>query len=70
MRYREASARLRRLGCVELPRRSGGSHRKWHNPGNGRATVIPDWGNRDLKLGTLKAAVSQLGIEWQAFEGA
>jgi hypothetical protein len=25
---------------------------------------------KDLKLGTLKAAVRQLGLEWQAFEHA
>lgn len=67
MRYREASVRLKRLGCVELPRRSGGSHRKWHNPLTGRASVLPDWGNRDLKTGTLKAAITRLGIDWQTF---
>jgi hypothetical protein len=32
-----------------------------------QATVIPDWGGKDLKLGTVRAAVRQLGIEWQVF---
>ena len=49
------------LGCRELERRGGGSHRKWHNPVSGRATVLPDWGGRDLKLGTVRAAIRQLG---------
>lgn len=70
MTYREAVRKLRRLGCEELPRRSGGSHRKWSNPATGQATIVPDWGAKDLKQGTLRAAVRQLGIDWRAFEEA
>ena len=70
MRYREASKKLKRLGCEELPRRSGGSHRKWLNPVYGKATVIPDWGKKDLKSGTLPSAIQQLGIAWDEFEKA
>ncbi|MDH3599938.1 MAG: type II toxin-antitoxin system HicA family toxin [Candidatus Tectomicrobia bacterium] len=70
MTYREVARKLRRLGCQELPRRSGGSHRKWQNPSTGRATIVPDWGSKDLKLGTLRAAIRQLGIDWQAFENS
>jgi mRNA interferase HicA len=33
-------------------------------------TSLPDWGSRDLKLGTIRAAVRQLGIDWDAFENA
>jgi hypothetical protein len=29
--------------------------------------VLPDWGARDLKLGTLRSAIRQLGIEWETF---
>jgi predicted RNA binding protein YcfA (HicA-like mRNA interferase family) len=70
MRYREVARKLRTLGCKELPRRGGGSHRKWYNPLTGRATVVPDWSGKDLKLGTIRAALRQLGIEWSAFDGA
>ncbi|MBN1420871.1 MAG: type II toxin-antitoxin system HicA family toxin [Planctomycetes bacterium] len=70
MRYREVERRLRSLGCRELPRRGGGSHRKWFNPHTGRASTIPDWGGKDLKTGTVRAAVRQLGIEWATFEAA
>jgi predicted RNA binding protein YcfA (HicA-like mRNA interferase family) len=70
MRYREVARRLKDLGCQELPRRGGGSHRKWHNPATGRATVLPDWGGKDLKRGTVRAAVRQLGIDWVAFQAA
>ncbi|NBW86627.1 MAG: type II toxin-antitoxin system HicA family toxin [Planctomycetia bacterium] len=68
MKYREVAERLVTLGCHELPRRGGGSHRKWINPATQRATVLPDWGGKDLKLGTVRSAVRQLGLEWQAFQ--
>ena len=70
MIYREVARKLRRLGCQELPRRGGGSHRKWHNPAMNQGTTIPDWGSKDLKVGTLHAAVGQLGLTWKAFEEA
>ncbi len=70
MKYRETARRLQELGCQELPRRKRGSHRKWFNPATGKATVVPDWGAKDLKGGTLRAAVRQLGIEWETFEKA
>ncbi|HEY8506034.1 MAG TPA: type II toxin-antitoxin system HicA family toxin [Gemmataceae bacterium] len=62
--------KLTALGCREIPRKGGGSHRKWLNPANGQFTSVPDWGARDLKTGTLLAAVKQLGIDWQDFERA
>ncbi len=70
MKYREVAGKLSRLGCQEIARKGGGSHRKWTNPANDRSTVVPDWSNRDLKIGTVRAAVRQLGIDWQAFEKA
>ena len=70
MKYREVARKLSALGCVEVPRKGGGSHRKWHNPVTNRSTVLPDWGGRDLKTGTVRAAVRQLGIEWEAFANA
>ena len=70
MIYREAARKLARLGCQEIPRRSGGAHRKWRNPVANRSTVVPDHGGKDLKLGTLRAAVRQLGLDWAAFERA
>jgi predicted RNA binding protein YcfA (HicA-like mRNA interferase family) len=61
--YREAARKLQTLGCQELPRRSGTSHRKWFNPATAKATILPDWGAKDIKLGTLRAALRQFGIE-------
>jgi mRNA interferase HicA len=70
MTYREVSRKLAQLGCQEFPRRGGGSHRKWFNPSTQKGTVVPDWGGRDLKLGTIRAAVRQLGLAWPDFEQA
>jgi predicted RNA binding protein YcfA (HicA-like mRNA interferase family) len=70
MIYREAARKLAVLGCQEIPRRGGGSHRKWFNPNNQQVTTLPDWGGRDLKLGTIRAAVRQLGLDWSDFQNA
>jgi mRNA interferase HicA len=70
MRYRDVARKLATLGCHELARKGGGSHRKWYNPSNQQATVVPDWGGRDLKLGTVRAVARQLGIDWQDFQEA
>jgi mRNA interferase HicA len=68
MRYREVIRKLKALGCEELPRRGGGSHRKWFNPDTQKSTSLPDWGSRDLKLGTVRSAIKQLGIDFDAFD--
>jgi mRNA interferase HicA len=68
MIYREISLKLAALGCQELPRRGSGSHRKWFNPKTQRVTVVPDWGGRDLKFGTIRAVIKQLGLDWTEFE--
>ena len=70
MIYREAARKLKNLGCVELPRTGGGSHRKWFNPKSQQGTVLPDWGGKDLRIGTVRAAVRQLGINWSEFDRA
>ena len=67
MRYRETARKLRALGCEELSRSGPGSHRKWHNLVAGRVASVPDWGPKDLKMGTLKAIVAQLALDWDDF---
>ena len=68
MKYRDVARRLRKLGCEEIPRRGSGSHRKWVNPATGGFAVVPDWGSKDLKLGTLRHIVRQLGLDWETFK--
>lgn len=70
MKYREIVQRLAAMGCRELPRTGAGFHRKWLNPVTDRVTVLPDWGGANLKLGTIRAVVRQLGLEWEDFKRA
>ncbi len=63
MNYRTLTKKLRAIGCHEIARRGGGSHRKWFNPATGKGTTIPDWGEKDLKSGTIAAVLKQLGID-------
>jgi len=70
MRYREVARKLSTLGCREVPRTGDGSHRKWHNPATGNSTVLLDWGGDDLKLGTIRGALLQLGLSWDEFTQA
>ncbi|HWE36550.1 MAG TPA: type II toxin-antitoxin system HicA family toxin [Isosphaeraceae bacterium] len=62
--------KLSSLGCRELPRTGDGSHRKWLNPATSRVSVVPDWGGDDLKLGTIRGAIRQLGLDWDDFKNA
>ncbi|MBE9144433.1 type II toxin-antitoxin system HicA family toxin [Planktothrix mougeotii] len=68
MKYREVAQKLKQMGCQEIPRRGGGSHRKWYNPNKGTIVPIPDWGNKDLKLGTLRQIIRQLDLDWDEFK--
>lgn len=70
MTYREVARKLTVLGCTEVHRRRGGSHRKWRNPAGDRSTVAPDHGGKDLKPVTVRAVVRQLGLDWTDFEQA
>jgi predicted RNA binding protein YcfA (HicA-like mRNA interferase family) len=36
----------------------------------GHLTTIPDWGPQDLKPGTLRAIIAQLGLDWETFRAA
>ncbi len=67
MKYRDVARKLKTLGMEEIPRRGSGSHRVWRNPKNGKIAPLPDWGPKDLKLGTLRAVIRQLGLDWQEF---
>jgi mRNA interferase HicA len=70
MTYREVAKKPESLGCQEVPRSGGGSHRKWHNPATDGSTVVPDWGGDDLKLCTIRGIVRQLGLDWDEFQQA
>lgn len=60
MNYRDITRKLRRLGC-ELDRRAKGDHEIWINLSTRARTTIPNWGPRNLKPGTISAALRDLG---------
>jgi len=37
---------------------------------NNKIAPLPNWGAKDLKLGTLRAVIRQLGLDWQEFLNA
>ena len=59
--------KLRAMGCEEHPRRGRGSHRIWRNPLTGGSAVVPDYGGRDLRVGTIRAVLRNLGVGWEEF---
>ncbi|MDE0030938.1 MAG: type II toxin-antitoxin system HicA family toxin [Deltaproteobacteria bacterium] len=69
MRYGELTRKLRRLGC-HLDRRARGDHEIWIRSSNGRRTTIPNWGSHELKTGTVRAILRDLGITLQDFDRA
>ncbi|MBE7530164.1 MAG: type II toxin-antitoxin system HicA family toxin [Chloroflexi bacterium] len=54
------------MGC-EYVRPGAGSHQIWWNPTLDRYTTIPDWGSKDIKPGTLRQILRDLGISRQEF---
>lgn len=66
MKYRELAKRLNALNCEEY-RAGKGSHRVWLNPATGQKAVVPDWGRKDLRPGTVRGVLSQLGIDREDF---
>ena len=68
MKYREVTNKLIELGCKEIQRRGSGSHRKWHNPATRKIVPVPDWGSKDIKKGTLRHIIRQLGLDWENFK--
>lgn len=67
MKYREITKKLKKLGCKQVPTKKTGSHRIWENTETKKETAIPDWGNKDLKKGTLRNIIRELGINPKDF---
>lgn len=66
MKYRDLAMRLRELGCEHV-RDGAGSHKVWWNPSQDRYTTIPDWGAKDLRTGTVRSIIRDLGIQRSDF---
>jgi predicted RNA binding protein YcfA (HicA-like mRNA interferase family) len=62
VKYRELTRKLEQLNC-SFHRQGKGDHEIWSNRANGNKTVIPNWGHKELKPGTVRAILRQLGID-------
>ena len=62
-----SARKLITLGCHEKPRRGDGSHQIWSNPLTGGSAVLPDCGDRELRIGTVRAVTRNLGVGWGEF---
>jgi predicted RNA binding protein YcfA (HicA-like mRNA interferase family) len=54
------------MGCQEF-RDAKGSHCVWYNPATDQKAIIPNWGSKDLKPGTVRGIIRQLGIDREEF---
>lgn len=66
MRYRELAKRLKKMGCHQL-RTAKGSHKYWQNPATNQVVSVPDWGGKDLRAGTVRSILKDLGISREDF---
>lgn len=71
MKYRKVAQKLTDLGCEEIPRRSGGSHRKWLNPVSNKVAPVPDREKQRSEIGQHFAQIiRQLELNWDEFTRA
>lgn len=63
--YRELIKKARKAGFV-FRRNTGGTHEIWWHEGNKRTCVIPH--HHEIKAGTIKSIIRQMGITQQEFE--
>ena len=60
-KYKQVTKKFTKLGLI-FEREGKGSHEIWFNPKTDRFTVLPNHGSKDIKEGTLIAALKQAGI--------
>jgi predicted RNA binding protein YcfA (HicA-like mRNA interferase family) len=54
------------MGC-KFERQAKGSHELWINPQNGKKTVIPNWGAKELRTGLIRNVLRDLDIDPDEF---
>ena len=63
--YRDTIKKARKAGFV-FRRNTGGNHEIWWNEKTRKTCVIPH--HHEIKSGTLKSIIKQMGINEQEFE--
>lgn len=63
--YRKAIKKARKAGFI-LRRKTKGTHEIWWNEDTRKACVIPH--HKEIKGGTLKSIIKQMGISREGFD--
>jgi len=67
LNYTRLTGRLKKLGCA-FDRQAKGDHEIWIHGKTRARTTIPNWGNKDLKPGTISKILRDLGIQRYDFD--
>lgn len=65
LKYREVIKKARKAGFI-LRRKTSGSHEIWWNEKKNKTCVIPH--HHEIRRGTLKSIVNQMGITEKEFD--
>lgn len=65
MSYRELTKRLKRFG-FRFYRQGKGSHELWVRDEDGKVVPVPKT-NKDIKKGTVRAIIRQIGVDFEEF---
>ncbi|MFN3639239.1 MAG: type II toxin-antitoxin system HicA family toxin [Chloroherpetonaceae bacterium] len=66
LKYEEITAKMKRLG-FRLHRQGKGSHEIWVRDADGKIVPVPKHRGKDIKTGTLRAIIREIGVSVEAF---
>jgi len=64
--YREVTRRLRKLG-FRFYRQGKGSHELWVRDSDGRVVPVPHYRGKNIRKGTVRAIIRELGVSAEEF---
>jgi len=64
--YREVTRRLRKLG-FRFYRQGKGSHELWVRDSDGRVVPVPHYRGKNIRKGTVRAIIRELGASAEEF---
>lgn len=60
--YKQLTKKLKKLGFI-IYRQGKGSHTLWIHPQKNTVVPIPNHGGKDIRSGTLRAIIKQIGLK-------
>lgn len=64
--YREVTKRLRRLG-FRFYRQGKGAHELWVRDADGRVVPVPRYKGKNIRKGTVRAIIREVGVSVEEF---